>query len=73
MQTCPQQRQRHHPVQVARDEYFRIVNGLRISRALRAKVPEAADRVFARGESRAYLKGREKELLGAIPNRQRQR
>eukprot|EP00171_Calliarthron_tuberculosum_P008498 IDg8498t1 len=44
------QRQRHEAIRIAREEFFRISNKLRISRALNAKVPESADRIFKEGD-----------------------
>lgn len=46
----PNNRQRHEAIKVAREEFLRISNNLRIKRAIRAKVPESADRFFKADE-----------------------
>ncbi len=63
----PNQKVRFEAIRVAREEYFRISNNLRVTRALRAKVPESADHIYNIGEFvRVY---REERKSYSVPYR----
>ncbi len=49
--TLPDQQSRLRAIHTARQEYFKISNSLRVSRALRSKVPEDANRVYSVGDT----------------------
>lgn len=46
----PKNRQRHEATKIARGVYLAISNNLRIKRALRSKVPESSDLIYAVGD-----------------------
>lgn len=62
----PNNRQRHEAVRVARDEYLRISNNLRIKRVLREKVPESADLEYKVNERVWVYREELKQFVGPM-------
>lgn len=62
----PNNRQRHEAFRIAREEYLKISNKLRLQRALKAKVPENADLFYAEGQKVWVFRDELKRFVGPM-------